>query len=172
MVTLVGIQTEFEDALKDLIELDYDAVEAYDAAINRLENQDFKEKLNIFKADHEWHIQELSSILKISSGIELNNPKSLRLSFSLQPIALKNNEISDDEVPYQDMFFLNVILFIDVFPCLQLNKQEKEALRCNHRYQFHRLTQFVKMIEDVNPVPLQLFSLWSYKQLMSFANTR
>ncbi len=64
MVTLVGIQTEFEDALKDLIELDYDAVEAYDAAINRLENQDFKEKLNIFKADHEWHIQELSSILK------------------------------------------------------------------------------------------------------------
>ncbi|WP_032114209.1 DUF892 family protein [Candidatus Paracaedibacter symbiosus] len=64
MVTLVGMQANFEDALKDLIELDYDAVEAYDAAINRLENQEFKEKLNIFKADHEWHIQELTNVLK------------------------------------------------------------------------------------------------------------
>lgn len=64
MVTLVGIQTSFEDALKDLIELDYDAVEAYEAAINRLDSQEFKEKLNIFKADHEWHIQELTSVLK------------------------------------------------------------------------------------------------------------
>ncbi len=64
MVTLVGTQIEFEEALKDLIELDFDAVEAYDAAVNRIENQDFKEKLSIFKADHEWHIQELSTILK------------------------------------------------------------------------------------------------------------
>ena len=64
MVTLVGIQANFEDALKDLIELDYDAVEAYEAAVNRLHNQELKEKLNIFKADHEWHIQELANVLK------------------------------------------------------------------------------------------------------------
>ncbi len=64
MVTLVGMQANFEDALKDLIELDYDAVEAYDAAVNRLEDQELKEKLNIFKADHEWHIQELTNVLK------------------------------------------------------------------------------------------------------------
>lgn len=64
MVTLVGMQENFEDALKDLIELDYDAIEAYECAINRIINQELKEKLNIFKADHEWHIQELTSILK------------------------------------------------------------------------------------------------------------
>lgn len=64
MVTLVGMQTNFEGALKDLIELDYDAVEAYETAVNRLETQELKEKLNIFKADHEWHIQELTSTLK------------------------------------------------------------------------------------------------------------
>lgn len=64
MVTLVGMQANFEDALKDLIELDYDAIEAYETAINRLHNQEFKEKLNIFKADHEWHIQELVNVLK------------------------------------------------------------------------------------------------------------
>lgn len=64
MVTLVGMQANFEDAIKDLIELDYDAVEAYDAAINRLKNQEYKEKLNIFKADHEWHIQEFTTVLK------------------------------------------------------------------------------------------------------------
>jgi rubrerythrin len=63
MVTFVGTQADFGDALKDLIELDYDAVEAYEAAVNRLENQVFKEKLNIFKADHEWHIQELTNVL-------------------------------------------------------------------------------------------------------------
>ncbi len=30
MTTLVGIQNNFVDAIKELIELDYDAIEAYD----------------------------------------------------------------------------------------------------------------------------------------------
>lgn len=64
MVTLVGTQANFEDVLKELIELDYDAVEAYEAAINRLESLEYKETMQLFKADHERHIQELSSILK------------------------------------------------------------------------------------------------------------
>jgi rubrerythrin len=64
MVTMTGTQTYFQDALKDLVELDYDAVEAYDAAIDRLENEKYKEKLTEFKQDHSRHIRELSEILR------------------------------------------------------------------------------------------------------------
>lgn len=64
MVTLVGTQANFEDVLKELIELDYDAVEAYEAAINKIESLEYKEKMRLFKADHERHIQDLSSLLK------------------------------------------------------------------------------------------------------------
>lgn len=64
MTTFVGTQSSFVDATKDLVELDYDAVEAYEAAINRLENADARERLAIFKGDHERHIQELTTLLK------------------------------------------------------------------------------------------------------------
>lgn len=64
MITLVGMQDDFNDAVKELIELDYDAVEAYETAINRLESKRYKDILSEFKADHERHIKELSTVLK------------------------------------------------------------------------------------------------------------
>lgn len=60
MATLVGTQKNFKDAVKELIELDYDAVEAYKTAIDKLENLAYKNKLEDFKKDHERHISELS----------------------------------------------------------------------------------------------------------------
>ncbi len=63
MVTLVGTQTEFLNAINALIELDYDAVEAYQAALARLKSEFYKEKLAEFLADHERHIQELSELI-------------------------------------------------------------------------------------------------------------
>ncbi|MBS0184905.1 MAG: DUF2383 domain-containing protein [Proteobacteria bacterium] len=63
MATLVGTQTKFSDALKSLLELDYDAIEAYKAAIERLENQTYKDKLTEFQEDHERHVEELSALL-------------------------------------------------------------------------------------------------------------
>ena len=63
MTTMVGTEASFINAIKDLIELDYDAVEAYEAAINKLENEDYKERLSDFKWDHNKHIDELTSIL-------------------------------------------------------------------------------------------------------------
>lgn len=64
MATLVGTQKEFHDALYALCELDYDAVEAYKAAINRLENEIYKNTLSDFMNDHIRHIEELTSLLK------------------------------------------------------------------------------------------------------------
>lgn len=76
MVTLVGTQTDFADVLKDLVELDYDAVEAYQAAINRINNHTYKLKLAEFKADHERHIKELTDVL-INHGERLPKGPSI-----------------------------------------------------------------------------------------------
>jgi ferritin-like metal-binding protein YciE len=63
MVTSVGMQTEFIDAVKELIELDYDAIGAYEAAIIRLERAEYRKKLQEFKEDHERHVKELTAFL-------------------------------------------------------------------------------------------------------------
>lgn len=64
MVTFVGTQTSFADAVRELIELDNAAVEAYEAAIDRLENTTYKQKLGEFRDDHKRHISELSDLLR------------------------------------------------------------------------------------------------------------
>lgn len=64
MVTFVGTQDNFLEALKDLLELDYAALEAYEAAIDRLETPAYREKFVEFRDDHEQHIEQLSTLLK------------------------------------------------------------------------------------------------------------
>lgn len=76
MATLVGTQTEFKDLIRELAELDYDAVEAYEVAIRRLDNTDYIEQLISFKNDHERHIQELNALLKSHKYEEVKGPSS------------------------------------------------------------------------------------------------
>jgi len=64
MTTLVGTQSNFSTALRELAELDYDAIEAYNAAIEKLENLSYQEKLEEFKADHENHIVAINKLLR------------------------------------------------------------------------------------------------------------
>ena len=64
MTTLVGMQTNFTKALQDLVELDFDAIEAHDAALSRLENQTYKTKLEEFRQDHIRHTQDIQQLLK------------------------------------------------------------------------------------------------------------
>lgn len=63
MTTMVGKQSKFEDALYELCELDYDAIEAYQAAIERLEKKEYVEKLQEFKVDHQRHVSDITSLL-------------------------------------------------------------------------------------------------------------
>ena len=63
MVTFTGTQHELTEAIIDLILLEYDAVEAYKAAVERLENKTFRSKLQEFQSDHVQHIDELSKFL-------------------------------------------------------------------------------------------------------------
>jgi rubrerythrin len=64
MVSFVGRQADFASALKEAVELEYDAAEAYDVAIARIESDNFKEVLRSFCADHRRHIEKLSELLK------------------------------------------------------------------------------------------------------------
>lgn len=63
MVTFVGNQENFADALRELVELEYAAVDAYEAAVERLENPVYKAKLKEFKKDHVEHIEKLCALL-------------------------------------------------------------------------------------------------------------
>lgn len=79
MTTMVGLQTNFMSALKQLIELDYDAIEAYDAAINRLESENYKSVLKGFKADHQRHINEISKFLEDRQEVPPSGPTLKRV---------------------------------------------------------------------------------------------
>jgi rubrerythrin len=74
MTTFVGTQIKFLDALKELVELDYDAVEAYDAAINRIQNTVYKNQLKNFKEDHQRHIKELNELLTKHGESQVTSP--------------------------------------------------------------------------------------------------
>lgn len=66
MATLVGTETDLNSLLEKLIELDYDAIEAYEAAIERLDDPTTAAKLNEFKGDHVRHTEDLGKILRES----------------------------------------------------------------------------------------------------------
>lgn len=76
MATLVGTQSDFTKVIKELIELDYDAVEAYETAISRLKNTGYKEYMQKFKNDHERHVAELNEILLAHGEEQVTGPSA------------------------------------------------------------------------------------------------
>ena len=64
MATMVGNESDFAEMLNNLIELDFDAIEAYKAAIDRLDDVAIKDQMRQFMGDHERHTQELSGIVR------------------------------------------------------------------------------------------------------------
>ncbi|MEX1198550.1 MAG: DUF2383 domain-containing protein [Pseudohongiellaceae bacterium] len=59
---------EIVSDLNNLIELDYDAIAAYQAAIERLETDAYKMKLTEFLGDHERHTVELGKLVAGEGG--------------------------------------------------------------------------------------------------------
>lgn len=64
MATLVGTQKSLVDCLDALLELDYDAIEAYEAAIERVDDPDDKAELRSFLSDHERHVADLTPLVE------------------------------------------------------------------------------------------------------------
>jgi uncharacterized protein (TIGR02284 family) len=63
MATAVGTEDKIKNLLGDLIQLDHDAVLAYDAAIERLGNANHRAALTKFRLDHLRHVEELGAAL-------------------------------------------------------------------------------------------------------------
>lgn len=63
MATMTGKETDAMKTIYKLVELDFDAIEAYDAAIQRLKDETSRSKMLEFKSDHERHIRDLSDAL-------------------------------------------------------------------------------------------------------------
>ncbi len=59
MATMVGKQKDIAALLNALIELDFDAVSAYEAAIDRLADANDKAAFASYRNDHERHTREL-----------------------------------------------------------------------------------------------------------------
>lgn len=68
MVTAVGTEHELLKALNNLIALNFDAIDAYQAALNRLENASDKAQLHQCMGDHERHTRELGDIVRELGG--------------------------------------------------------------------------------------------------------
>jgi rubrerythrin len=62
MVTTVGTESTLNDLVENLLLLEHDAIAAYEQAIGRLDNADYKRIVSSFKADHDRHVQELTRL--------------------------------------------------------------------------------------------------------------
>ena len=78
MVTMVGKQKSFIEAVKELVELDYDILGAYEAAIDNLENPEYKKKFEEFKIGHTRHITELGAFLSRCNEECPSGPDSIK----------------------------------------------------------------------------------------------
>ncbi len=67
MVTVVDSEQIVAD-LNELIELDFDAIAAYQTSIERMETVTYKGKLTEFLGDHERHINDLSELVRKEGG--------------------------------------------------------------------------------------------------------
>lgn len=68
MATLVGKQSEPVKLLQGLVELDYDAIEAYEAAIERVDDAQIRQRLESFCDDHRNHVTTLNPIIQRFGG--------------------------------------------------------------------------------------------------------
>lgn len=64
MATTIGNESDLKSLLSDLVELDFDAADAYEAAIERLDDDVAKQRLTEFKADHTRHIHEVGKLIQ------------------------------------------------------------------------------------------------------------
>lgn len=65
---------EVLDGLNDLLQLDHDAVAAYDVAIDKLEDRDHADQIAGYRRDHERHIRELNDLVARLGGTPANHP--------------------------------------------------------------------------------------------------
>ncbi|WP_292289565.1 ferritin-like domain-containing protein [Marivita sp.] len=61
MTTTVGTENQMNDLLGNLLKLEHDAIAAYEATIERLDDAESKAQIESFRQDHNKHVAELES---------------------------------------------------------------------------------------------------------------
>ena len=64
MVTTVGISENLETVVPNLLKLEFAAIEAYEAAIERFESAELKAGLSEFRQDHLQHVEALRELCR------------------------------------------------------------------------------------------------------------
>lgn len=64
MATMVEKNKDLARLMNDLIALDFDAIEAYEAAIARVKTATDKEQLTRFMGDHQKHVTDLTPLVR------------------------------------------------------------------------------------------------------------
>ncbi|PKQ29443.1 MAG: ferritin [Actinobacteria bacterium HGW-Actinobacteria-10] len=60
-----------DDALEklvDLVQLDIDAVEAYNEAIEKIDVEDVRARLSTYRDDHQRHVSEITEVIRMLGG--------------------------------------------------------------------------------------------------------
>lgn len=65
---------EILEGLNDLLQLDHDAVGAYEIAMEKLNDRDHADMIAGFRRDHERHIRELNELIADLGGTPVNQP--------------------------------------------------------------------------------------------------
>ncbi|HEU0298660.1 MAG TPA: ferritin-like domain-containing protein [Longimicrobium sp.] len=65
---------EILEGLNDLLQLDHDAVGAYEIAMEKLKDRDHADQIGGFRRDHERHIRELNELVAELGGTAMNQP--------------------------------------------------------------------------------------------------
>lgn len=79
MADMIMQDTQLIEHLNRLIELDLDAIEAYEAAIARLSDPSDKAQLERFLEDHRRHTVELGSVVQELGGTAVTRPDFKRV---------------------------------------------------------------------------------------------
>lgn len=72
--THAASREEILEGLNDLLQLDHDAIGAYQAAIEKLEDRDHASQISGFLRDHERHVRELNAMITSMGGTPANEP--------------------------------------------------------------------------------------------------
>ncbi len=67
-------EPEVLKGLNDLLQLDHDAVGAYEIAIDKLDDRSYAEQIRGFKTEHERHIRNLNELITKMGGSPTNEP--------------------------------------------------------------------------------------------------
>lgn len=101
MKALLCMQREFAEALKQLIEVEYDVIEAYELAINNLSNTAYQAQFIDFSKDHLKYIEKLSQILGEHGRLAPNGSNNLNQQLTKGKTII--NTLVGDEVILEAM---------------------------------------------------------------------